>query len=71
MNWDTIEGNWKQMRGSVRKQWGKLTDDDVDKIAGSRDQLVGKIQEAYGKTRDEAEKEVDKFAQSQSEAAVR
>ena len=57
MNWDRIEGNWKQFKGRVKEQWGKLTDDDIDVIAGKRDQLVGKIQESYGITKDEAEKQ--------------
>ena len=61
MNWDRIEGNWKQFTGRVKEQWGKLTDDDIDVIAGKRDQLVGKIQESYGITKDEAEKQVDRF----------
>lgn len=61
MNTDTIQGNWKQLKGKVREQWGKLTDDDIDVINGKREQLVGKVQEAYGKTRDEAEREVDQF----------
>ena len=58
MNWDRIEGNWKQIRGKVREQWGKLTDDHLEQIKGNRDQLVGKIQEAYGYGRDQAEQEV-------------
>lgn len=58
MNWDTIEGKWKQMKGSVKQQWGKLTDDDLDVIAGKKDVLVGKLQERYGITRDEATKQV-------------
>lgn len=58
-NWSQIEGQWEQFKGSVREQWGKLTDDDVDVIAGNRDQLIGKIRESYGKTQEEAEKEVD------------
>ena len=57
MNWDTIEGNWKKFKGNVKEQWGKLTDDDIDMIAGKRDQLVGRIQESYGITKDEAEKQ--------------
>jgi len=61
MNWDRIEGNWKQLKGKAKVQWGKLTDDDFDVIAGKRDQLVGKIQESYGITKDEAEKQVDLF----------
>ena len=59
MNWDRIEGNWKQVTGKVKEQWGKLTDDDIDVIGGKRDQLVGKIQESYGIGKDEAEKQVD------------
>lgn len=58
MNWDTIEGKWKQMKGSVKQQWGKLTDDDLDVIAGKKDVLVGKLQERYGITRDEATNQV-------------
>jgi uncharacterized protein YjbJ (UPF0337 family) len=61
MNWDRIEGNWKQVKGKIKEQWGKLTDDDLDRIAGKRDQLVGKIQEQYGISKDEAEKQVDRF----------
>jgi len=58
MNWDRIEGNWKQVTGKVKVQWGKLTDDDIDVVAGRRDQLAGKIQERYGIARDEAEKQL-------------
>ena len=54
MNKDTIEGNWKQLKGKVKEQWGKLTDDDFDVIAGKRDQLLGRIQERHGISRDEA-----------------
>jgi len=61
MNWDTIEGNWKSAKGKVREQWGKLTDDDLDVIAGKRDQLVGAIQKRYGKTKDEVETEVSAY----------
>ena len=61
MNEHTIEGNWMQLKGKVREKWGKLTDDDVDVIAGKRDQLVGKIKEKYGKTLDEADREVSDF----------
>ena len=59
MNNDRIEGNWKEMKGKVQQQWGKLTNDDLDVIDGRREELVGKIQQAYGKSREEAEKEVD------------
>ena len=58
MNWDQIEGKWKQMKGSVKQKWGKLTDDDLDVIAGKQDQLAGKIQERYGITKEEAAKQV-------------
>ena len=58
MNWDQIEGTWRQVRGKAREQWGKLTDDDLDVIAGRRDALIGKIQERYGIARDEAERQV-------------
>jgi len=61
MNWDQMEGNWKVFRGNVREQWGKLTDDDLDVIAGKRDQLVGRLQKAYGIAKDEAEKQVGQF----------
>lgn len=61
MNWDRIEGNWKQFRGKMKEQWGKLTDDDFDVIAGKRDQLVGRIQESYGISKDEAERQVRTF----------
>jgi uncharacterized protein YjbJ (UPF0337 family) len=62
MNDDTLRGQWKQLKGSVREQWGKLTDDDLDRIAGQRDQLVGRIQERYGIARDEAERQVESWA---------
>ena len=58
MNWDRIEGNWKQFKGNVKQQWGKLTDDQLDVIAGKRDNLVGKIQETYGISKDETEKQL-------------
>jgi uncharacterized protein YjbJ (UPF0337 family) len=64
MNWDRIEGNWKQLSGKAREKWGKLTHDQFDVIAGKRDQLSGKIQEAYGVGRDEANKQMDAFADS-------
>ncbi|RZU01261.1 CsbD family protein [Rivibacter subsaxonicus] len=61
MNWDRIEGNWKQLTGKVQEQWGKLTNDDLDVIAGKREQIVGKIQQRYGVAKDVAEKQVDAF----------
>jgi uncharacterized protein YjbJ (UPF0337 family) len=62
MNWDQIEGKWKQWSGKVRAKWGKLTDDDIEVIAGRRDQLVGKIQERYGVTKEEADLQIRDFA---------
>ncbi|SEA59601.1 CsbD family protein [Rubrimonas cliftonensis] len=59
MNWDQIAGNWKQMKGAIRTQWGKLTDDEIDQIEGDREVLVGKLQEKYGMARAEAERQVD------------
>jgi uncharacterized protein YjbJ (UPF0337 family) len=61
MNWDRIEGNWKQMKGAIKEKWGKLTDDEFDRIAGQRDKLVGTIQERYGYTKDQAESQVKKW----------
>lgn len=61
MNWDIVEGNWKQFKGKVKARWGKLTDDHLDAIAGKRDVLAGKIQEAHGVTRDEAERQIKDF----------
>jgi uncharacterized protein YjbJ (UPF0337 family) len=58
MNKDTLRGNWMQLKGKLKEQWGKLTDDDFDVIAGKRDQLLGRIQERHGLSREEAEKQV-------------
>jgi len=58
MNWDRIEGNWKQVIGKAKAQWGKLTDDDLDVVAGRREQLAGRIQERYGIAKDEVEKQI-------------
>jgi len=59
MNADILKGKWRQLKGQARQKWGELTDDDLDRISGSREELIGAIQERYGKSRDEAEKEVD------------
>ncbi len=61
MNWDQIQGTWKQYRGQVQEKWGKLTDDDLTTIDGKRQQLVGKIQERYGVAKEAAEKQADEF----------
>ena len=59
MNWDRIQGSWKQFTGQVKEQWGKLTDDEIAELNGNREQLEGKIQERYGYAKDQAKKEVD------------
>jgi len=64
MNWETVSGQWKQMKGKVRERWGKLTDDEVETIAGKKDQLVGKLQERYGYAKTRAEQEVNEFLQT-------
>lgn len=58
MNWDRIAGNWKQLQGRTKAQWGKLTDDDMDVINGRREQLAGRIQERYGVAKEDAERQV-------------
>jgi uncharacterized protein YjbJ (UPF0337 family) len=61
MNAEQIKGQWKQVKGEIRKQWGKLTDDEIEMIAGERDILIGKLQEKYGYTKEEAQRQVDRF----------
>lgn len=61
MNSDQMQGKWKQVKGSVKEKWGKLTDDDLTTINGQSEQLVGKIQERYGIARDAAQKQVDEW----------
>jgi len=62
MNWDMVEGQWKQFKGNARETWGKLTDDDLETAAGKRDKLVGRLQERYGYAKDRAEQEVDAWS---------
>ena len=62
MNWDQIEGKWKQVAGSARERWGKFTDNDWETLAGKKDQLVGRIQERYGVTKADAEKQADEWS---------
>ena len=69
MNWDIAEGNWKQFKGQVKTQWGKLTDDHLEVIGGKRVELMGKLQEAYGITKDEAEKQIKDFEASHKDSA--
>ncbi len=59
MDWNRIEGNWKQFKGQIRQKWGELTDDDIDKMEGSREKFEGKIQEKYGMGKDAVRKSVD------------
>lgn len=59
INWDRVEGNWKQFKGQVQQKWGKLTDDDLDVIEGKRTELAGRLQQRYGYARDEVEKNID------------
>jgi len=68
MNWDQVEGKWKQLKGDVRKQWGKLTDDDLEYMAGSRDKFVGRLQERYGVAREEAQKQADDWLKARDAA---
>jgi uncharacterized protein YjbJ (UPF0337 family) len=61
MNRDTIEGNWRQIKGKVKERWGKLTDDELDQVEGNYEILCGKIQKAYGLSRDEVEREMSRL----------
>jgi len=61
MNQDRLEGNWKQVKGQLKEQWGKLTDDDLDVIAGRREQLLGRIQQRHGIAKEEAQRQVESF----------
>ena len=59
MNWDVVQGKWKQVKGSVQEKWGELTNDELDQIDGNKDRLAGKLQEKYGWSKDEADREID------------
>ena len=63
MNWDVIEGKWKQLIGKAKQQWGKLTDDDWKILSGKKDELIGKLQERYGYEREEARRQVNHWMQ--------
>ena len=67
MNWDQTEGKWKQLKGSVKEKWGKLTDDDLTVINGNRDKLVGMVQERYGIAREEAQRRADEWLKAQDD----
>ncbi len=62
MNEEVLKGKWNKLKGHAKKKWGELTDDDLDRVDGSRDRLVGAIQERYGKEEEEAEMEVEKWS---------
>jgi len=65
MDWNRVEGNWKQLMGKAKQQWGRLTDDDLTTVAGRREELAGKVQERYGLAKDAAQKQVDEWANKQ------
>jgi uncharacterized protein YjbJ (UPF0337 family) len=71
MNEDTLKGEWTQLKGKVREQWGKLTNDDLDQIEGRAEQLVGRIQERYGVARDEAKRQVETWREAESKDSSR
>jgi uncharacterized protein YjbJ (UPF0337 family) len=71
MDWNRLEGNWKQLSGRAKQQWGKLTDDDIKASAGRRDALVGKVQERYGMSRDDAQKQVDDWARRADDSWIK
>lgn len=62
MNWDRIEGNWKEFAGAAKAKWGELTDDEIQQAEGNREKLAGIIQQKYGVAKDEAERQADEFA---------
>lgn len=66
MNWDQIKGKWDQIKGDARRQWGKLTDDDMEVARGDRDKLAGRIQERYGIAKEDAERQVDDWGRRNS-----
>ena len=68
MNWDRIQGNWKQLKGRVQEEWGKLSDDDIDVVAGRRQHLAGRIQERYGVHKDEAERQIAAWERQATDA---
>jgi uncharacterized protein YjbJ (UPF0337 family) len=69
MNRDTLKGQWMQLKGKVRQQWGQLTDDEIDQVQGNAEMLIGRIQERYGRSREDAERELDRWLDEQGRAA--
>ncbi|MFI4931108.1 MAG: CsbD family protein [Burkholderiales bacterium] len=68
MNWERIQGNWRQLTGKAKEHWGKLTHDDWDIVAGRRDQFAGKVQERYGLAKEEAEKRIAEWERKATDA---
>ncbi len=64
MNWEQIEGRWREIKGRIRQKWGQMTDDEFEKIAGKKDELLGWLQNKYGYSKEQAEKEIDEFGRS-------
>ncbi len=64
MNWDQVEGKWKEFSGQVKQKWAKLTDDDLKQVSGKKDELSGRLQKHYGYSKDQAEREINDFAQT-------
>ena len=71
MNWDQIEGKWKDMKGSIRQKWGQLTDSDLEQIGGSKDRFLGKLQERYGYNKEQAQKALDDWEAADSSPKTR
>ena len=69
MNWDRVEGKWKELKGSVREKWGKLTDDELETIGGKREKLAGILQQKYGIAKQEAERQIAQFEKDIDRAA--
>ena len=70
MNWNRIEGNWSELKGHAKRNWGKFTDDHIENTHGKRENLLGKIKEVYGIDQDEAERQINEFAQSMNDSSV-
>jgi uncharacterized protein YjbJ (UPF0337 family) len=68
MDWNRVEGNWKQLKGHVQEKWGKLTNDDLDVVNGRREQLAGKVQDRYGIAKDEAERQIAEWERGATDA---
>jgi len=70
MNWSTMQGNWKEAKGKVKSQWGRLTDDDLTQIEGNKDRLIGVLQQKYGLAKDKAEAQLEEFLSSSDEGTI-